>query len=123
MASIINIGKRKRGRPPTGATPILVRVQPEQLKAIEAWMSNDKGDLGHAEAIRRLVDLGLASTGPSLAKRTSKGTAHRAAELATGVIESRMAADATTEERETRKRRLVKGPSTFRDVRKDHPKK
>jgi hypothetical protein len=46
----------------------------------------------------------------------------RAAELASNVIDSHLPADATTEERQSRKRRLVKGPSSFRDVRKDHPK-
>jgi hypothetical protein len=58
--------------------------------------------------------------GLSIKPRKSLGV--RAAELAADVIDSRMAAHATTEERETRKRRLVKGPSSFRDVRKDHPK-
>ena len=58
--------------------------------------------------------------GLSIKPRQTPAT--RAAELAAGVIDSRTAADATTEERQTRKRRLIKGPSVFRDVRKDHPK-
>ena len=49
----------------------------------------------------------------------SAKSAQRAAELASKVIDERIEADAPSEEREARKRRLLKGPSAFRDVRKD----
>lgn len=48
-------------------------------------------------------------------------TAQRAEEMAAKVIEQRIEADAPAEERASRKRRLLKGPSSFRSVRKDHP--
>lgn len=45
-----------------------------------------------------------------------------AANLAGKVIDRLADASATPEERETRKRRLLKGPKEFRDVRRDRRK-
>lgn len=60
MKSINNIEKRKgRGRPATDATPILVRMLPDQVEALDNWIAKQGDDLGRPEAIRRLVDLGL----------------------------------------------------------------
>jgi hypothetical protein len=56
--SIGNIEKRrKRGRPPTEATPVLVRVMPDQIERLDAWIAKQgEPDLGRPEAIRRLLD-------------------------------------------------------------------
>jgi hypothetical protein len=52
------IPKKKRGPPPTGkGTPIVVRMQPSQLKALDFWIGSN--DLTRPEAVRRLVELGL----------------------------------------------------------------
>jgi len=38
--SIGDIGKKRgRGRPPTAATPIMVRVMPPDVKALDAWIA------------------------------------------------------------------------------------
>jgi len=38
MASIDDIGKKKRGRPATDATPVLVRLMPTQVAPLDAWI-------------------------------------------------------------------------------------
>jgi hypothetical protein len=56
---VSDIRKKKRiGRPPVGAIPILVRIPPTEMPAIDAWMSEHKL-ISRPEAIRRLVELGL----------------------------------------------------------------
>ena len=67
------------------------------------------------EAIRRLVELGL--TVKSAARPTAKA-ATRAAELAAKAIDKHADMSAPSAERESRKNRLLKGPSVFWDVRK-----
>lgn len=46
----------------------------------------------------------------------------KAADLAGKIIDRHADRSATSEERESRKRRLLKGPKEFRDVRRDQPK-
>ena len=50
---------RKRGRPPTGAKPIMVRVAPDQLARIATWIDEQPDKPSEPEAIRRLVEAGL----------------------------------------------------------------
>jgi hypothetical protein len=59
-STISNIRKKKRiGRPPVGAIPVLVRIPPAEMKPIDDWASNQDKFLSRPEAIRRLVELGL----------------------------------------------------------------
>ena len=121
--SIRDIPKKTRGRPSTGGRGegIMVRWQPSQMRELDRWIAKQHDPFTRPEAIRRLVEMGLQAEGE--ARRTSGArSGARAAELAKGVIDSRMPADATPDERQTRKERLLKGPSTFRDVRKDRSK-
>ena len=55
--SINNIEKKRgRGRPPTDATPVLVRLPAEQIDALDRWVAKQKGEqLSRPEAIRRLL--------------------------------------------------------------------
>jgi hypothetical protein len=53
------------------------------------------------------------------AQRKKQG---KAAALAGEVIDRHADRSATSEERESRKRRLLKGPKEFRDIRRDQPK-
>jgi len=113
------ITRKRRGPPPTGkGTLIGVRFQPGQLSAIDAWVGRHKEISTRPEAIRRLVEIGLGTPN----RKPGSIASSRAEDLAAEVIDSRMASDATTEQRQSRKRRLVEGPSSFRDVRKDHPR-
>jgi hypothetical protein len=60
---------------------------------------------------------GLASTTAS--RRVSKGGRRKAAEMAEQEIDRLSDQTATNEERARRKRRLLKGPREFRDLRPD----
>jgi hypothetical protein len=60
MGKSITRTRKSRGRPPTGAESIHLRVLPDQFSAIDAWISKQKEPgLSRPEAIRRLVELGL----------------------------------------------------------------
>jgi hypothetical protein len=50
-----NIEKAKRDRPRTDATPIMVRLQPDQLAALDAWIDGQKLNPSRPEAIRALL--------------------------------------------------------------------
>jgi hypothetical protein len=79
-----------------------------------------------SEAIRRLVEIGLSESEPSKRPKvlsTAKQSAARAAELAAKTIDNHIDPKAPPEEREVRKRKLIQGPSVFRDARKDRPGK
>ena len=45
----------------------------------------------------------------------------KAAKMAGDVIDQQADLSATSEERDSRKRRLLKGPKEFREMRRDHP--
>lgn len=54
------ITKKRKGPAPTGkGTLIGVRLQTEQLAAIDAWRSHQPDKLSRPEAIRRLAEKGL----------------------------------------------------------------
>jgi hypothetical protein len=59
-STVSNIRKKKRiGRPPVGAIPVLVRIPPAEMLLIDGWISEHKGFISRPEAIRRLVEMGL----------------------------------------------------------------
>ncbi len=59
MTKSIKVSPKKRGRPATGKDPMIgARFDPEAVAAIEAWAKT--ADVSRSEAIRRLVELGLA---------------------------------------------------------------
>ena len=111
------VHKKSRGRPAGlkfGGT-IPARFEPVVVEAIDKWA--DQNAVSRSEAIRRLVELGLArgkSAGPPSAK-----TAERLKQLAAKTIDHLLDSDAPTEEVANRKRRLLKGPEEFREVRVD----
>jgi hypothetical protein len=119
------VTKKSRGRPPTG-TGIQVgeRWSPEALARIDDWRRQQADLPGRPEAIRRLVEIGLSKTleQPRVLS-TSRQSAARAVELAAKAIDKRIDPAAPPAEREVRKRKLIQGPSPFRDSRKDRPGK
>jgi len=55
--SIDDVRKRGRGRPKVGAEPITVRIPPDQLAALDAWIERqDEPRPTRPEAIRRLLE-------------------------------------------------------------------
>ena len=63
--SIRDIPKKGRGRPSTGGRRegVMVRLEPDQFDALDAWIMKQAGPLTRPEAIRRLVELGLKAKG------------------------------------------------------------
>ena len=107
--------RKQRGRPATGQDPVTaIRLSSEMRENVDAWSARQSDEPGRSEAIRRLVELGLAS-----ARRTGARTnkAAKASELAGQEIDRLSDPSATDEERQLRKRRLLKGPKEFRDIR------
>ena len=114
--------KPKIGRPKTtgpGKAQI-VRMHDQQIAEIDAWIAMRETEMSRPEAIRRLVELGLA-LGKS-ARYLSPKSAEKAKLLAAKTIDGLADPEASTEEAANRKRRLLKGPEEFRDVRVDHGK-
>lgn len=60
VKAIADIGK-KRGRPATGSTGILVKMLPDQLAALDAWISAQPEKVSRPEAVRRLLGSMLES--------------------------------------------------------------
>jgi hypothetical protein len=55
--SINDIPKKKRGRPATGkGEGVLVRLQPSQLDALDAWIEKQSPPPSRPEAIRGMID-------------------------------------------------------------------
>ena len=115
------ISQKKRGPAPTGkGEPILVRIQPDQLGALDGWRVKQDDVPSRPEAIRRLVEMALASATPSAP--VSKKAAAKASKLAGTMIDWLGDQSAPPDVQAKRKRRLLKGPSEFREMRGDLPK-
>ncbi len=112
--------KEKRGVRPAGeGTLIGLRLEPEALARVDRWAASQKDHPSRAEAVRRLVELGLA-IGRRARMRTKK--AAQAAEMANHELDRLGDPLATDEERQLRKRRLIKGPKEFQELRRNRPK-
>jgi Arc/MetJ-type ribon-helix-helix transcriptional regulator len=85
------------------------------LKTVDEWRRKQKDRPSRAEAIRRLVERGLANQSP--ARQLSKGAKRKAAKMAGQEIDRIGDQTATRAERARRKRRLIKGPREFRNIR------
>ncbi|MFO1158498.1 MAG: hypothetical protein U1E60_06640 [Reyranellaceae bacterium] len=54
----------KHGRPATGKDPMVgARFPPSLTASVDAWAAKADGDIQGAEAIRRVVELGLQAKG------------------------------------------------------------
>jgi hypothetical protein len=118
------ITKKRRGPAPTGiGTLVGVRLQPDRLAALDAWIATQGTPMTRPEAIRAMFDAVLV-----VAKRPGKkpvgkpARATRARELAAEAIDKMGDPAASAEERDERRRRLTKGPPEFREVRVDRAK-
>jgi hypothetical protein len=123
MGKLVKGIKKSRGRPKTTGigTQIGTRWPWARLVAIDEWRSRQDGPPSRTEAIRRLVELGLSGSAP--AKHTSRKAAAKASDMAAHQID-KLANPAMPEgERRARKRRIIKGPREFREMRGDQPKR
>jgi hypothetical protein len=121
-AARVSDNKKKIGRPATGVgTLVGQRWHEDQLDQINRWRRGQSDMPGRAEAIRRLVELGLKAK-PAPKPVGNPGRRLRAQELAAKAIERIIDPAAPPEERAQRRRRLTKGPLEFREDRVDLPK-
>ena len=119
MTKLIKAKQKISVRPAVARDPVSAVRLPAALTAqVDAW-SVDAGGLSRADAIRRLIEIGLA--GAKVAEPLSTQSKTKASELAGAEIDRLGDPTATDEERASRKRRLLKGPKEFRDLRTDHP--
>jgi hypothetical protein len=64
------ITQKRRGPLPTGkGTLIGVRLQPDQLKSLDSWAHCQDTSLSRPEAVRRLIERGLAAPEPKAKAR------------------------------------------------------
>jgi len=111
---------RKIGRPATGkGTLVGVRIQPDQLKLLDDWIARAREHRSRPRAIRQILEQALAPAAP-LGPRGKEAVA-RATSLAEKALDKVVTGNesARPEEQERRKRRLLKGPKEFRDMRAD----
>lgn len=115
-------GKRPgAGRPATGTDPVMAIRFPNELRAaVVKWAERQPGTPTLSHAVRRLVELGLTVKTPGKGNSAQKA---RAKELAGGAIDKMTDAKAAPDDQASRKRRLLKGPEEFRELRVDRPKR
>jgi hypothetical protein len=106
---------------PQGRLLLNDQVTRRVAAAVEHWAAQQADKPSRSEAIRRLVELGLAKAKP-LANATPVGrlgdkAVSKSSELAGNTIDRLIDQSAPLEEQEKRKRRLLKGPAEFRDIR------
>ena len=122
MGKSISASTKRRGRPVTTGTgtTIGVRMLDDRIAALDAWIAKQKEpELSRPEAIRRLVERGLTVKTRSAPSERQRATL---ADLASKAIDSLTAGTPDNSEKTSRKRRLIKGPEEFREVRADRPK-
>jgi hypothetical protein len=96
-----------------------IRLSPDRRKAVEAWAKTELDKPSLSGAVRRLVELGLASAHRSAAR---KKESHGRSEMAGREIDRLGDPSATDEERQRRKRKLITAPKEFRDIRRNRRK-
>jgi hypothetical protein len=111
------ITKKRRGPPATGKGTLLgVRLQPALLGRLDEWAESQEDKPSRPEAIRRLVEKALPPVTPKRTSPPGERTA-KATKLAEEQVDRLIDPALPPEERERTKRRLIKGPKEFRDVR------
>jgi hypothetical protein len=106
----------KKHRAPIEQEPFsAIRLAP-RLTEIDKW-GEANGVTSRSEAIRRLLELGLAASQPL--RRRNLESASKALDLAAQELDKLSDPSTSDEERKTRKRRLLRGPKEFRDMRGD----
>ncbi|HVI62243.1 MAG TPA: hypothetical protein VM910_06585 [Bradyrhizobium sp.] len=108
--------RTKKGRRTAGHDAVAtIRLSSELRESVDAWAAKQSDKPARPEAILRLVELGLERTHR---RESAPNRAAKASEMAAQEIDRITDPSATEEERQLRKRRLIKGPKEFRDIRK-----
>jgi hypothetical protein len=99
------------------------RAAPVLRASIVSWAENQPDMPTLSEATRRLVELGLTVKSKGRQSKSNDDQRLRAREMAGRAIDGITDAAAHADDQASRKRRLLKGPEEFRDVRVDRTKK
>jgi hypothetical protein len=92
-----------------------IQLPDELTRAVDSWAA-DHG-ISRSKAITDLLEQAL-----SIARPITKDSRTKATELAGKEIDKVINSSASAEDRQRRKRQLLKGPSEFRDIRGDRSK-
>jgi hypothetical protein len=112
---------KERGRPATDRDSLAsFPASPKMRAAIVKWAERQPDAPSLSVAARRLVELGLAVQGKP--KRGTARHAERAKVLASKAIDQLTEKRPDNDEKASRKRRLIRGPEEFREVRVDRQK-
>ena len=115
-----NALRKKRGRPATGQNPVTaIRLSPELRESVDDWARRQPDGPSRSQAIRRLVELGLAGASRVSGKKIPRKNTVESAKIAGRQLDRMGDPAATSHERAARKRRLLKGPQEFRELRGD----
>ena len=95
-----------------------IRLSEDLRDSVDRWAARQPDKPGRSEAMRRLIERGLAASSSS--RPHSPKARAKAAALAGETIDRHADQSASPAEQQSRKRRLLKGPKEFRDMRKDH---
>ena len=93
------------------------RADADLRATIEKWAKAQVDTPKLSDAIRRLVEIALGSV--QVARKQKRSDSPTARDLAAVQIDRLTDVDAHPEEQASRKRRLLKGPEEFREVRVD----
>ena len=110
---------RRTSTPKAGEAAITIRASRNLLKRIDRWIASQDNAVNRSQAILHLAESGLESAAIPSTGGESGRSAKQAAGLASDMIDCLGDQSATREDREQRKRRLVKGPSEFREMREE----
>jgi hypothetical protein len=117
---------KKRGRPKgaKGALPamavIAIRLPTDLVDLIDEWGA-ERG-MTRSASLRRWIENGVNERWKPLQQQPAlrAQTRAQAAAMAAETIDRHTDQSAAPEEQASRKRRLLKGPKEFREIRKDH---
>jgi hypothetical protein len=118
----MNIKKPVRKRSAVTGTLVGVRLQPDQINAIDSWAAKQSPPVTRPEAIRGIIEIGLTFK-PSAKPTNRTERSSRARDLASKAVDKLSDPGADPEMRNERRKMLIKGPSEFRETRVDLPKR
>ena len=74
MAKRTVLAKKRRGPAATGkGVQVVVRLQPDQLRALDDWIASQDKSLTRPEAMRAMLTIGIASqSGSALPRKTEQ---------------------------------------------------
>jgi hypothetical protein len=126
------MGNKRRARSKVRSSGVIVRLPPDQLADLDRWISDIARRMrakptGRPEAIRDILQNHFETQRQYWGREDAKAaketvTRDKSAEMAGRTIDAIDDQSAPASDRAERKRRLLKGPQEFRDMREVAPK-